>query len=78
MTLSVYATEAEAGADESAPVHEDKGADPMQETQETFRKNVGGLYGPLKARSEKEAEMWSPGIKPEREREVLAAWAERR
>jgi 2'-hydroxyisoflavone reductase len=58
----VHPSDAEVGADESAPVAEYKGADPMLETQETFRKNVGGLYGPLKARSEKEAEVWFPGI----------------
>ncbi|MCU0251779.1 MAG: twin-arginine translocation signal domain-containing protein [Vicinamibacterales bacterium] len=61
-SLSVHSSETEVGADESAPVHEYKGADPMRETQETFRKNVGGLFGPLKARSEKEAEVWFPGI----------------
>jgi 2'-hydroxyisoflavone reductase len=61
-SLSVHSSETEVGADESAPVHEYKGADPMLETQESFRKNVGGLFGPLKARSEKEAEVWFPGI----------------
>ena len=50
------------GADETAPVADYKGADPMKETQETLRANIGGLYGPLKARSEKEAEVWFPGI----------------
>jgi 2'-hydroxyisoflavone reductase len=34
----------------------------MKETQESVRKNMGNLYGPLKARSEKEAETWFPGI----------------
>ncbi len=34
----------------------------MKETQESVRKNMGNLYGPLKARSEKEAEKWFPGI----------------
>jgi len=37
------------GPDEAAPVHEYKGADPLKETQETLRANVGGLFGPLKA-----------------------------
>ncbi len=60
-TLSVHASEREVGADESAPVLEYKGADPMKETQETLRANVGGLYGPLKARSEREADVWFPG-----------------
>jgi len=61
-TLSVHPSDAEVGADESAPVAEYKGANPMLETVETLRKNIGGLYGPLKARSEKEAEVWFPGI----------------
>jgi 2'-hydroxyisoflavone reductase len=61
-TLSVHATESVVGADETASVLEYKGADAMKETQETLRANVGGLYGPLKARSEKEAEAWFPGI----------------
>ncbi len=59
-TLSVHATESVVDADETAPVLEYKGADPMKETQETLRANVGGLYGPLKARSEKEAETLVP------------------
>ena len=49
------------GADESDPVAEYKGADPMKETMEAVRANMA-LYGPLKARSEKEAEVWFPGI----------------
>jgi 2'-hydroxyisoflavone reductase len=61
-TISVYASEEKGGADESAATAEYKGADAMKETQETLRANVGGLYGPLKARSEKEAEVWFPGI----------------
>jgi len=60
-TLSVYASESEPGADETAAVLPYKGADPMKETQETLRANVGELYGPLKALSEKEAEKWFPG-----------------
>ena len=61
-TLSVYASDAAVGADETDAVHGYKGADPMKETQETLRANVGGLYGPLKALSEKEAEKWFPGL----------------
>jgi 2'-hydroxyisoflavone reductase len=34
----------------------------MKETQETLRASGGRLYGPLKARSEKEAGVWFPGI----------------
>jgi 2'-hydroxyisoflavone reductase len=61
-TLSVYSGEKEPGQDEAAPVFEYEGPDPMKETMETLRANVEGLYGPLKARSEKEAETWFPGI----------------
>lgn len=61
-TLSVYAEEKDAGANETAALAEYKGADAMKETQETLRANIGALYGPLKARSEKEAETWFPGI----------------
>ena len=61
-TLSVYASESEPGADETAALLPYKGADAMKETQETLRANVGELYGPLKALSEKEAEKWFPGM----------------
>jgi len=61
-TLSVYASEGEPGADETAALLPYKGADAMKETQETLRANVGELYGPLKALSEREAEKWFPGI----------------
>jgi 2'-hydroxyisoflavone reductase len=61
-TLSVYASEKEPGADETAPLLPYKGEDAMKETQETLRKDVEGLYGPLKALSEKEAGTWFPGI----------------
>jgi 2'-hydroxyisoflavone reductase len=61
-TLSVHADESVVGADETAPVLDYTGADAMKETQETLRASGGRLYGPLKARSEKEAEVWFPGI----------------
>jgi len=61
-TQSVYASEKEPGADETAPLAEYKGADAMKETMETLRANIEQLYGPLKARSEREAETWFPGI----------------
>jgi 2'-hydroxyisoflavone reductase len=60
-TLSVYADEKAPGQDEDAPLVEYAGADAMKETQETLRADVGRLYGPLKARSEREAEAWFPG-----------------
>jgi 2'-hydroxyisoflavone reductase len=61
-TLSVYASDRDPGQDETAPVAVYKGENPMKETQETLRANVEGLYGPLKALSEKEAEKWFPGV----------------
>ena len=60
-TISVYADVSKPHSDETAPLLPYKGADAMKETQETFRANVGGLYGPLKALSEAEAEKWFPG-----------------
>ncbi|MEO8500747.1 MAG: NAD-dependent epimerase/dehydratase family protein [Vicinamibacteria bacterium] len=63
-TLSVYSDNRAAGEDESGALFKYQGTDEevMKETQESFRKNLGNLYGPLKARSEKEAEKWFPGI----------------
>ncbi|HXK12029.1 MAG TPA: NAD-dependent epimerase/dehydratase family protein [Vicinamibacteria bacterium] len=61
-TLSVYASDKDPDQDETAPVAPYKGKDAMKETQETLRADVEGLYGPLKALSEKEAETWFPGI----------------
>jgi 2'-hydroxyisoflavone reductase len=60
-TLSVYASDKEPGQDETAPLAPYKGADAMKETQQTLRANIEGLYGPLKALSEREAEKWFPG-----------------
>ena len=54
-TLSVYASEKEPGQAEEAALLEYKGQDAMKETQETLRKDIEGLYGPLKVLSEKEA-----------------------
>ena len=58
-TISVYGDTSVAGMDENTPVAQYRGEDPMKETQETMRGN-GGLYGPLKALSEAEAEKWFP------------------
>jgi len=61
-TISVYADDAKPGQDETAPLAAYKGQDPMKETIETLRKDIEGLYGPLKALSEREAEKWFPGM----------------
>jgi 2'-hydroxyisoflavone reductase len=53
-TISVYANY-RVPADESAPLAEYSGADPMAETAASVRASKGALYGPLKARSEQEA-----------------------
>jgi 2'-hydroxyisoflavone reductase len=58
-TISVYADNLKP-ADESASVASYPGKDAMAETIETLHAN-GELYGPLKALSEKEAEIQFPG-----------------
>src|SRR2546430_8712306 len=60
-TISVFSDNSKPGMDESGPLAEYKGADPMKETQETLRASNYRLYGPLKALSEKETEKWFPG-----------------
>ena len=60
-TISVYADTSRAGMDETTPVAPYEGADPLAETMQTMQESRGGLYGPLKAVSEKEAEKWFPG-----------------
>jgi 2'-hydroxyisoflavone reductase len=60
-TVSVYA-ENDKPADESAPLARYAGKDAMAETLESFRANVGELYGPLKAVSEQEAKKQFPGM----------------
>jgi 2'-hydroxyisoflavone reductase len=58
-TISVYADNLKP-ADETAPVASYPGKDAMAETIESLHAN-GELYGPLKALSEKEAEIQFPG-----------------
>jgi 2'-hydroxyisoflavone reductase len=53
-TISVYARD-DTPADEASPLAVYKGADPLAETAKTLAADVGGLYGPLKAASEREA-----------------------
>lgn len=60
-TISVYSDTSKQGMDETAPLAKYTGVDPMKETQATLRANIEGLYGPLKALSEAEAEKWFPG-----------------
>src|SRR6266481_4551348 len=59
-TVSVYG-EVKQGVDESAPVEIYQGPDPYKETLEAMRASGYKTYGPLKALSEREAEMWFPG-----------------
>jgi len=58
-TLSVYALNAELDADETAALHEYQGEDPMAESMDSLRANMG-LFGPLKAESEREVARWFP------------------
>jgi len=55
-TISVYAANDTPSADESAALAPYSGKDPLAETAQTLRANIGGLYGPLKAISEAEAQ----------------------
>ena len=59
-TISVYADNLKP-ADETAPVASYPGKDAMAETMESLHAS-GELYGPLKALSEKEAEVQFPGM----------------
>ncbi len=59
-TISVYAENDTPGADETAALAPYTGADAMAETQQTLQADMG-LYGPLKAKSEEQAERWFPG-----------------
>ena len=63
-TMSVYSDNRAIGEDESGALFKYQGTEEevMKETQESVRKNMGNLYGPLKARSEQEAEKWIPRI----------------
>jgi 2'-hydroxyisoflavone reductase len=60
-TISVFADNSVPGKDEAGALAPYTGTDPMAETMETLLANVGQLYGPLKALSEREAEKWFPG-----------------
>jgi 2'-hydroxyisoflavone reductase len=60
-TLSVYASNATPGQDESAPREPYAGKDALAETTADLRKNLA-LYGPLKAASEDEAHKHFAGM----------------
>ena len=60
-TISVYADTSMPGMDESTALAQYTGSDPLVETMQSFQQNMGALYGPLKAASEREAEKWFPG-----------------
>jgi 2'-hydroxyisoflavone reductase len=60
-TVSAYAANDKANADESAALAAYAGKDAMAETMQTLRDSKGELYGPLKAASEQEAERQFPG-----------------
>ena len=59
-TISVFASTQTPGMDESAPLARYEGKDVMAETNAVLRTNMG-LYGPLKAACEAEAEKQFPG-----------------
>jgi 2'-hydroxyisoflavone reductase len=59
-TISVFASTEKPGMDESAPLARYEGKDAMAETNAVLRTNMG-LYGPLKAACEAEAEKQFPG-----------------
>jgi 2'-hydroxyisoflavone reductase len=56
-TISVYADTSRAGMDEDTPLALYTGADALAETMQSLQANMG-LYGPLKAASEREAQRW--------------------
>jgi 2'-hydroxyisoflavone reductase len=60
-TISVYADASRPGMDEDTALAPYPGADPLVETMQSFQQNMGSLYGPLKAASEREAGKWFPG-----------------
>ncbi|MEX0893507.1 MAG: NAD-dependent epimerase/dehydratase family protein [Gemmatimonadota bacterium] len=53
-TISVYDPAGQSGITEDSPLMEYTGGDPLAVTPEQFQQNVGGLYGPMKAASERE------------------------
>lgn len=60
-SISAFADTRDAGKTEEAPLATYTGPDVMKETHATLRANMG-IYGPLKAACEKEAEKQFPGM----------------
>src|SRR4029434_1015070 len=58
-TISVYA-DTSPGPDENAPLAKYEGADPFKETLEAMKASGYKTYGPLKALSDQETQMWFP------------------
>jgi 2'-hydroxyisoflavone reductase len=57
-TISVYNPQGQTRIDEDSPLAEYAAGDPLAVTQEQFARDVGGLYGPMKVASEREAKKW--------------------
>jgi nucleoside-diphosphate-sugar epimerase len=58
-TISVYDTsKPQSGVTESSPLLEYTKGDPLAVTPQDFAKDFGGLYGPMKTASEREAKKW--------------------
>jgi len=57
-TISVYDTKGQKTINESSPLAEYKGGDPLVVTQQQLMKDVENLYGAMKAASEREAVKW--------------------
>ena len=58
-TISVYDTsKPQSGVTESSPLLEYTKGDPLAVTPQEFAKDFGGLYGPMKTASEREAKKW--------------------
>ena len=57
-TISVYETKGQTTLDESSPLMSYAKGDPLAVTLQDLFKDVEGLYGPMKAASEREAVKW--------------------
>jgi nucleoside-diphosphate-sugar epimerase len=57
-TISVYETKGQTALDESSPLMPYTKGDPLAVTVQDLMKDIEGLYGPMKAASEREAVKW--------------------